>query len=64
MLKLSDEKTKSCVIFTPYVTDRLHETQIRIGDAGVQENDSARNIGVIFENNPDMSNHIKTVCRA
>ena len=44
-----------------YPPDRLHETQLRIGDAGVQAIESARNLGVIFDNNVDMSNHMKTV---
>ena len=58
-------KLKSLVIITtPYFTDRLHETQQRIGDAGVPANESASNLGVIFDTNLDMSNHIKTVCRS
>jgi len=64
MLKLNDEKTEVLVISTPYFTDRLHETHLRIGDANVQASESARNLGVIFDNTLDMSNHIKTVCRA
>ena len=63
MLKLNDEKTEVLVISTPYFTDRLHETKLRIDDTGVQASESARNLGVIFDNNLDMSNHIKTVCR-
>ena len=60
MLKL-DEKMEVLVISTPYFTDRLHETQLRIGDAGVQAIESARKRGVIIDNNLDKSNHIKTV---
>ena len=56
MLKFN-EKTEVLVISTPYRTDRLHE----IGDIGVQVGESACNLCVIFDNNLDMSNHIKTV---
>ena len=41
--------------------DRIHETQLRIGDDGVQASTS---VGVVFDNNLDMSNHINTVCMA
>ena len=62
MLKLNGKKTKVLVISTPCFTDRLHhETQLRIGDAGVQASESPRNLGVIFDNNFDMSNHMKTL---
>ena len=64
MLKLNDEKTEVLVISTPYFTERLHETHLIIGDDSVQASESARNLGVIFDNTLDMSNHIKTVCRA
>ena len=63
MLKLNDEKTEVLVISTTNFTDRLHEPQLRIGDASAQVSESAHNRGVIFDNNFYMSNHIKTVCR-
>ena len=49
-LKLNDEKTEVVIISTPYFTDRLHEAQLRIGDAGVQARESARKLGMIFDN--------------
>ena len=64
MLKLNDEQIKVLVISTPSFTDRLHETQLTIGDAGVQDIESGHNISMIFDNNLDMSNRIKSVCRA
>ena len=48
VVKLNDKKTEILLISTPYVTDDLHETQLRIVDAGVQGSESARNLGVIF----------------
>ena len=35
----------------------------RIGGASVQTSESARNLGMIFDNSVEMSSHIKTVCR-
>ena len=64
MLKHTDEKTNVLVISTPFFTDRLHETHVRIGDAIVQASESAHNLDVIFDNSLEMSNHIKTVRRA
>ncbi len=64
MLKLNDDKTEVLVMSTPYFNSRFRGTQMKIGDADVQVNDSARNLGVIFDNNLDMSDHIRTVCRA
>ena len=60
----TDEKTEVLVTSTNCFTDRVHESQVRFGDAGSQASESARNLGVIFDNDLEMSNHIKTVCRA
>ena len=61
MLKLNDEKTEVLVISTPYFTDKLKETNLRVGDASVRANESARNLVVMFDNTLDMSDHIKTI---
>ena len=41
MLKLYDEKTEVLLISTSCFTDRVHVTQLRIGDDGVQASESA-----------------------
>ena len=64
VLKRNDEKTEVLVITTPYFTDKLKETNLRVGDASVRASESACNLGVMFDNTLDMSHHIKTVCRA
>ena len=64
MLKLNHEKTEVLVISIPYFTDKLKETNLRVGDASVLASESARNLGVMFDNTLNMSHHIKTVCRA
>ena len=40
MLKLNDEKTKVVVLYNPYFTDMLYETQLIIGDAVFQASES------------------------
>ena len=40
MLKLNDEKTVVLVIFIPFFTDRLHETNRKIGEASVGASES------------------------
>ena len=64
MLKPNEEKTEVLVISTSHFTDRLHETQLIIGDAGGQASESAHNLGVMFDINLYMYNHMKAVCRA
>ena len=45
-------------------TDGLQENHLRVSDASVRTSESAGNVGVIFDKTFDMSNYIKTVCRA
>ena len=61
---MDDEKTEVLVISTPDFTDKLKETHWKIGDASVRASESACNPGVMFDNTHDMSDHIKTVCKA
>ena len=51
--------TKVLVISTPFFTDMLHETRIRIGDVSVQANESACNFGVMFDGSFEMSSHMQ-----
>ena len=62
MLKLND-KTEVLVLSTLFFSDRLHEIHIIIGNASVQAGESVRNLGVIFDSSPEMSNHTRRVCR-
>ena len=55
MLKLNEEKIEVLVIPNSYYTDRLHETELRIGGAGVQASESACNLGMLFDSHLDMS---------
>ena len=64
MRKLSDDKTEVLVISSPYFTDGLYGTHLRIVDVGVQTSEPVHNLDVIFGNNLDISNHIKSVCMA
>ena len=63
MLKLNDHNREVLAISSPFFSDKLHETHIRIGDASIQASESAHNFGVIFGSSLEMSNHVKTVCR-
>ena len=64
MLKVNDEKTEVLVISAPCFTEKLKETHRIVGDTSGRASESARNLGVMFDNALDMSDHIKIVCRA
>jgi hypothetical protein len=64
LLKLNDEKTEVLVISTPHFRSKFQGSELKIGESNVQASESARNLGVIFDNTLNMSDHIKAVCRA
>ena len=62
-LKLNDEKTE-VIIITPRNTHSLNVTSVNIGDTTVPITKSAKNIGVTFDANLTLHEHITNTCRA
>ena len=63
MLKLNADKTEILFITSPYYQDKIQFRDITIGQSLVTNTNAARNIGVIFDRNMLMKEHIKAVCQ-
>ena len=64
MLKLKYEKTEVLVFSFPYFTGMLQQPHLQTGYASVRASDLACNLGVLFVNTLDISEHHNTVCTA
>ena len=64
MLKLNDEKTEFLLIASPYSQKLLHDdASVLVDKSSVSRSKSARNIGVIFDDEMLLKDHISTVCK-
>ena len=64
MLKLNDDKTEVLLISSPYFQKFLQEdASILVDQTSVSRSKSARNIGVIFDDEMLLKEHIATVCK-
>ena len=63
LLKLNDEQTEILFITSPYYQKRLIFREVLVDKTAVKSSNSARNIGVMFDNNMDMKDHISNVCK-
>ena len=63
-LKLDEEKTEVVIFKTPHFKGKLSPDRISLGDASVKTSQSARNIGVTFDETMSMADHISVVCKS
>ena len=63
MLKLNDDKTEVLFITSPYYQNKLQFRSIKVGQSHVTNANKARNIGVIFDRNMLMKEHIQATCQ-
>jgi exonuclease III len=63
MLKLNDDKTEVLFITSPYYQKKLNFRQVKVNQTVITNAQSARNIGVIFDTNMLMKEHVKSVCQ-
>ncbi len=63
-LKLNDSKTEFMIIGSKQQLSKVDVTGLRVGEATVTPVDSVRNLGVIFDSNLSMDDHITNVSRA
>ncbi len=64
LLKQNDEKTEVVLLGTNKQLAKLPLLDVHIGDANIQPSHSARNIGVIFDSQLNMAQHITATCKA
>ena len=62
-LKLNDDKTEVLFIASPFFQKQIDCNVFMVDKTAVKPSRSARNIGVIFDNTLDMSDHITQICR-
>ena len=62
-LKLNDEKTEFLVMTSRYQQHKIHDHNIKVDTATIHASKSARNLGIIFDNNLCMDEHVKRICQ-
>ena len=62
-LKLNDEKTEFLVMASRYQQHKIHAHDIKVDTATIHASESARNFGLIFDNNLCMDEHVKRICQ-
>ena len=63
MLKLNDEMTEFLVMTSRYQQHKIHDHNIKVNTATIHASKSARNLGIIFDNNLCMDEHVKRICQ-
>jgi len=63
-LKINDDKTEFLVITKPHLTSRMKDLKIKIGGHDIPATNSAKNLGVIFDQTLSMEKQINSVSRA
>ena len=64
LLKLNDSKTEVVVIGSKQQLAKMPEMKINIGNDDIPTTQSARNIGVIFDEHLDMKRHVISICKS
>ena len=62
-LKLNDEKTEFLVMTSRNHQHKIHAHDIKVDSATIHASKSARNLGIIFDNNLCMDEHVKRICQ-
>ena len=63
-LRLNDDKTEFMILGTPNMIQKVSSLQIVVGSDDISSTRAARNIGVIFDENLSMCDHVSNVCKA
>ncbi len=62
-LKINDDKTIFMTIGTNYWTDNLNIKSINIGNTEIESSNSAKNLGIIFDKELTLQEHVNYVCK-
>jgi hypothetical protein len=63
-LKLNEEKTEVIAICHPRLRHKLQDCTIKVGEAAIAPSSSARNLGVVFDQNMSMVEQVTAICKA
>ena len=63
-LKLNDGKTEVMFLGTRTRLEQISSTSITIGDVNICPADKVKNLGVIFDKNLSMDEHVKVTCKS
>ncbi len=62
-LKINDEKTIFMVLGTNYWTETLNKNSIKIGDTQIESSNSTKNLGIIFDKEMTLHEHVNYICK-
>ena len=62
-LKINDMKTEFLIIGTKQQLKKLNTDKLLVGDSIIRPTSTARNLGVIFDENMSLSHHINNTCK-
>ena len=63
-LKINDGKTEFLVISSPYLRTELPQCKLKVGKSVIAKSCKAKNLGVMFDCNINMENHVSEVCKS
>ncbi len=62
-LKINDEKTIFMVLGTDYWTEKLKMESIKIGNTEIKSSNSTKNLGIIFDKEMTLQEHVNYICK-
>ncbi len=62
-LKVNDDKTIFMLLGTKYWLSKLNLTSIKIGNTHIKPVDSTKNLGVIFDKEMSLNEHVNYICK-
>ncbi len=62
-LKINDDKTIFMAIGTNYWTEKLNIKSINIGNTTIESSNSTKNLGIIFDKEMTLKEHVNYVCK-
>ena len=64
LLKLNGDKTEVVIFSSKHMSPRINDFAVVVGEEMIVPSSSARNLGVIFDHNLTMVQHVNSVCRS
>ena len=63
-LKLNDKKTEFLIMTSKYQQHKIRDHSINVGTATIHASKSARNLGIVLDDNLCMDQHVKRICQS
>ena len=64
LLMLNDSKTEVVLLGTKQQLSKLSSLEISVGNANIKSCTKVKNLGVIFDNNMNMEDHVNNICKS